>query len=209
MEARPPQQAAILRQHAQSVGGVDEFMRQYDQLKEKYGGKTASLTQQETITIADGSRPVGQFEVPVTTKKQLVEPKTITSQMMLDEIKLDDPQALFMERLAAGDFIRKGPAKSLNELVEEATGVKPQAVVSTSTELKVPDAPEVPSGPAFNTFYPQKKGLDYGYQFLDAETVQFLQKGGKKKSKIFKKGDPDYDKAMKEAQQAYQISLGK
>tara|TARA_R100000231_G_scaffold6976_3_gene9988 strand:+ start:2145 stop:4313 length:2169 start_codon:yes stop_codon:yes gene_type:complete len=189
MDMRPPSQAAILRQHAESVGGARRFMEQYDQLKVKYSGKTASFTQPGAVVVGSEEKPTGKVPIDVTETKQLVEPQVVTSQMMLDEIKPLVPPTL--ERQP--DF----KAKSLEELVKGVTGVDP--VSAPRKELKVPGAIEFPTGVEIGrskTYYYQIDGgtlekPDIGtYRISDGKKMtgdyQFKTAAEKKRDAFYK-----------------------
>ena len=99
MATRPPSQAVLLRQLADKVGGVDAFMIQYEDMKSKE-------------PEIDDKFPRLQESFPSLGLKN---PPIITTEMMLNEIK---PPAPF-------DFSNR-ESKTLEELVEGATGITPQ-----------------------------------------------------------------------------------
>tara|TARA_R100001086_G_scaffold236853_1_gene160577 strand:- start:10761 stop:12914 length:2154 start_codon:yes stop_codon:yes gene_type:complete len=195
MDMRPPSQAAILRQHAESVGGARRFMEQYDQLKVKYSGKTVGITQPGAVVIGPEEKPTGKLPIDVKETKQLVEPKVVTSQMMLDEIKPITPATM--------DFTRTG--KSLEELVKGVTGVDPVAAPKKEG-LKLPGI-EFPTGVEIGrskTYYYQIDGgtlenPDIGtYRISDGKKMtgdyQFKTAAEKKRDAFYK----EYKKKFEE-----------
>lgn len=115
----------------------------------------------------------------------------ITTEMMLDQIKPPKPF----------DFSKR-ESKTLEELVEGVTGVKPQPTepseIEKTLEQKAADAGvTTPAGPEFGKTYYKDGGKEgFGYQFVDEDTVQFVFKDGRVKKQKFGKDTQQYKDAM-------------
>lgn len=103
----------------------------------------------------------------------------------------------------------KKPAETVETKVEQTTT---PVEVTTETPAETPTVEDVefderggipvPTGPEFNkTYYKANNPKDFGYQFIDANTVTFVKKDGKKVGK-FDKDSAQYKEAMEFYQQA-------